>query len=190
MIIWNDMLDFVRNSAIYQKLNKFKILCFIQQQYGYFPYQGSNVRKEERAKKADSVAIISLVITSIGAIGTFPVYKGWIHNYLKWKSGRKLEKLKCELTFFESLKSSNYELMRWFGSSLLILFAMVGVAIMFQGVAVDTGGVKLASLIQSIIGMLAYLFAIFRLGQYRRLYRYEKTVGLLRKQIEMVEKNS
>lgn len=139
---------------------------------------------------ADLVAIVSLVITAIGAIGTFPVYKGWVRNYLKWKSNRELEKLKCELIFFESLKSSTYELMRWFGSSLLILFAAVGVAIMFQGVAVGTGGEKLASLIQSLIGMLTYLFAIFRLGQYRKLYKFEETVDLLRKKIEMYEKHS
>jgi hypothetical protein len=138
----------------------------------------------------DSVSIISLVITSIGTIGTFPVYKGWVRNLLKWKLSRKLEKLRYELAFYESLKCSNYELMKWFGSSLLILFAMVGVAIMFQSVAVSTGGEKLASVFESLMGTLTYLFAIFRLGQYRRLYKYEQTVELLRKQIEMVENNS
>lgn len=138
----------------------------------------------------ETISILGIVITAIGAIGTIPTYKGWMNKLLRWNLSRKLKRLKKEKAFFETLKASDREFVGWIGSSLLILFAIFAVAMMFQVVAVDANGEKLALLFQNILGMSSYLFAIYRLGQYRRFRNYEKTMEFLNEEIKKYEERS
>ena len=114
-------------------------------------------------------------------------------NIWTWNRSRKLARLRRERDFLVSIKNSDRELFVFLLTSVFIVTAMLGAALLFNAVAINPEGEKLTHFSNWFLGFAIYMLSIYRLGQLRRLKKFEKTVEKLNAEIgklEQVTENS
>jgi len=116
-------------------------------------------------------------------VGIAALFKGEIIKGFRWKRSRKIELLNKERKHFVLLNEDFKYFVGWFSESILSVLALLAAALMFNGVAIEQGGEYLANGFISLMSVAAYVFATYRLGQYRRLKQFTGTIEALDKQI-------
>lgn len=118
----------------------------------------------------------------IGLIATIPIYKGWLFELLIWNKSRKLSSLKTQLEMITKLKDDLSYLMTYIGQAILVVLAIVASAQVFEIFSLRSGN-DISSIFISITSLIAYLFALNRLGILTKVREYDKYSNRLKKSI-------
>ena len=121
-----------------------------------------------------------------GLVATIPVYKGWFHEAKFWNIKRRVEKLNKEKVFLSLLRSSDREFLGWMLHSVMLVITIFTFALVFRTIEIDSDGVKVVTVVHSLLGWLAYFIAVSTLGIYHRLRDFDKTIANIDKKIQEI----
>lgn len=121
-------------------------------------------------------------VAIIGLIATIPVYKGWFFKLLLWNKSRKLLSLEKQLEIINKLKNDSNYLVIFIGQSILAVLTIVACAQFFEIMSLSSSN-DMSSVFISITSIIAYFFAINRLGILTKAKKYEKYSEILNAEI-------
>jgi len=117
-------------------------------------------------------------VAIIALIATIPVYKGWLFKLLLWNKSRKLSSLETQLKIITKLKNDLSYLIIFIGKSILAVLAIVAGAQVFEIMSLTSGN-DMSSIFISITSIIAYFFALNRLGILTKTREYDKYSEIL-----------
>ncbi|MGS0896121.1 hypothetical protein ACVBGC_26850 [Burkholderia stagnalis] len=130
---------------------------------------------------------LGILLGVIGAVGAIPVFKGYYIGALTSNNTRKLRKLRDERAFFVRLQASTMETAVYLVQGVLIVLAIIGASMMFSAIP-GNDGATFVPLSNATSGFAIYMVAIWRLGKLNRLAKFERTLDMLDREIERLER--
>jgi hypothetical protein len=125
----------------------------------------------------------------VGAIGSLPVFKGYVVSAWSINSVWKLRRLRRERDLLTRLQNSDRELISFLLTSILVAIALLGGSLMFHGAGVGPNTRDIIPLSDWAVGFLIYMFCVNRLGKINRLKKFEETLMRLDAEIAKLERN-
>jgi len=130
-----------------------------------------------------------ILLGIVGAIGSVPVFKGYVLGAWSMNSTWKLRRLRREHDLLIKLQNSDRELFSFLLTSILAAIALLGASLMFHGAGVGPNTRDIIPFSDWVVGFLIYMFCVNRLGKINRLERFEETMVRLDAEIEKLERN-
>ena len=96
---------------------------------------------------------ISLIIGIIGAIGTYPIYKGWFLNLLHWNKRTTLKRLKSQLIEIEDFHNNSTKMIGWAMEGIFFILVLISISFLSTLFLLDEEAKKGTYIVSSISGV-------------------------------------